>query len=199
MPRTPSFGNPASPTRDPCDSLSHSLSHSSHPPWLTSPDMHSRALPPSPRSPIVPGQSQSLLASRGPSLPNVGGSGWRDPQMLGVPGLGLMDPPEDGGSGSSLPSGTTSGGREGLKESARPYLRVWVGGLERNRKDLLIRFDASVRQFPVSAKCYLTSYSDKSCHGTDSSRRIFPIFGLPFTRICRDHTSSSSGSPNKPN
>lgn len=52
----------------------------------------------------------------------------RDPQVYGDPGTALMSP-----------SAETSKG-----EKPPPFLRVRIAGLERNRKDLLIRFDASV-------------------------------------------------------
>lgn len=40
--------------------------------------------------------------------------------------------------------GSPDGGKGKGKEEQRSYLRVRITGLERNRKDLLIRFDASV-------------------------------------------------------
>jgi hypothetical protein len=43
--------------------------------------------------------------------------------------------------------GSPDGGKGKGKEEQRPYLRVRITGLERNRKDLLIRFDASVSPF----------------------------------------------------
>lgn len=41
------------------------------------------------------------------------------------------------------PSGSSSGGARS-QEPVGPFLRVRIAGLERNRKDLLIRFDVSV-------------------------------------------------------
>ncbi|BEI83821.1 hypothetical protein CcaverHIS002_0404250 [Cutaneotrichosporon cavernicola] len=51
----------------------------------------------------------------------------RDPQVYGDPGHALMNPPAE----------------HNPKQSPHPYLRLRIAGLERNRKDLLVRFDAS--------------------------------------------------------
>ena len=59
----------------------------------------------------------------------------REPRVHGAPGMGLLDP------------STTSQGGKGV-----PFLRVRIGGLERNRKDLLIRFDATVRLLRTSQR-----------------------------------------------
>ncbi|WVQ94121.1 hypothetical protein IAU59_001199 [Kwoniella sp. CBS 9459] len=85
----------------------------------------------------------------------------REGKVFGAPGLTLVDPPSTSSSSSSTQgfvSGTThtqsqngsvrdgegqvqvQGGR---REAPSSYIRVRIGGLERNRKDLLIRFDAS--------------------------------------------------------
>jgi hypothetical protein len=46
-----------------------------------------------------------------------------------------------------------------MPEVKAPFLRVRIGGLERNRKDLLIRFDASVSShYPRSSWECLVPY-----------------------------------------
>jgi hypothetical protein len=85
----------------------------------------------------------------------------RDPKVFGAPGMGLTSPPgsasASAGSGSGTGSlqygrgtpgnGSGNGNRNGngnAGEKQPPFLRVRLGVLERNRKDLLVRFDASV-------------------------------------------------------
>lgn len=51
--------------------------------------------------------------------------------------MALADP-------SCSPDVGASGGKGKEREAQRGYVRVRITGLERNRKDLLIRFDASV-------------------------------------------------------
>lgn len=80
----------------------------------------------------------------------------REPKVFGAPSMGLISPlptasdasrPGAGaGTGTGEGSSSTGGGGVGGGRGERvgPYLRVKIGGLERNRKDLLVRFDASV-------------------------------------------------------
>lgn len=94
-----------------------------NPTWSTSPVPPSRPLPTSSSS----------------------SSSFREPKIFGAPGLGLVSPPAESSSqaaDASNVNGDGSGSKE--KEKLGPFLRVRIGGLERNRKDLLIRFDASV-------------------------------------------------------
>lgn len=56
----------------------------------------------------------------------------REPQIYGAPEAGLISPRETVGS-----NGTKF-------EKAEPYLRVRLTGLDRNRRDILIRLDAQV-------------------------------------------------------
>lgn len=58
----------------------------------------------------------------------------RQPQVIGDPGTALMHPPPPP-----------------PNEKPAPFLRVRIGALERNRKDLLIRYDASVS--PAQSGC----------------------------------------------
>ena len=58
----------------------------------------------------------------------------REPKIFGLPSPSLVSPlPRESGSGSGV-----------QPKRAPPHLRVRISGLERNRKDLLVRFDASV-------------------------------------------------------
>ncbi|OCF34917.1 hypothetical protein I316_03464 [Kwoniella heveanensis BCC8398] len=100
-----------------------------------------------------PASASASSASNFDTPTTASGTGFeREGKVFGAPGLTLVDPPSSSSSSStqrfaSPPNhnhaqqiGSTAGGR---KEAPSPYIRVRIGGLERNRKDLLIRFDAS--------------------------------------------------------
>ncbi|CAK9786972.1 hypothetical protein CC85DRAFT_286185 [Cutaneotrichosporon oleaginosum] len=74
---------------------------------------------PAPISPPISSPSRAPQASPSTFI--------RDPQVYGDPGQALMSPSAE----------------LSKKEKPPPYLRVRIAALERNRKDLLIRFDAS--------------------------------------------------------
>ncbi|ORY23260.1 hypothetical protein BCR39DRAFT_549535 [Naematelia encephala] len=78
-------------------------------------------------------------------LPNsASSSSFREPKVFGAPGLGLVSPPPPSHEGIEAQKANTNGAAGQVqREKNVPYLRVRIGGLERNRKDLLIRFDAS--------------------------------------------------------
>jgi hypothetical protein len=72
--------------------------------------------------------------------------------------MGLANP-DVGASGSGPMSPRKEKGKEG------PFLRVRIGVLERNRKDLLIRFDANVSnscvhldRYPDPIPCYMSNH-----------------------------------------
>ncbi|KAK4685149.1 hypothetical protein P7C73_g5007, partial [Tremellales sp. Uapishka_1] len=92
-----------------------------NPSWSNSPEAPIRQLPP--LSPSIPKSASSTSFTR-------------EPKIFGAPGTGLVSPPPE-----STNRLATSNGQ--ARESQEPFLRVRIGGLERNRKDLLIRFDAS--------------------------------------------------------
>lgn len=69
------------------------------------------------------------------------GAGYREPVVFGAPGMGLVSPPPE----SQSQQETAAGAAQQERNAPRVYLRVRIGTLERNKKDLLIRFDASVR------------------------------------------------------
>lgn len=56
----------------------------------------------------------------------------REPRVYGDPGTALTDP------------ASSSAGGAASREPQAPFLRIRIAGLERNRKDLLVRFDANV-------------------------------------------------------
>ncbi|WVW81253.1 hypothetical protein I302_103244 [Kwoniella bestiolae CBS 10118] len=89
--------------------------------------------------------NQILSPSHESSSTSASGDYSREPKVFGAPGLGLVSPPPSStstdGPSSTMPSGETK--REREREPPGLFLRVRIGGLERNRKDLLIRFDAS--------------------------------------------------------
>lgn len=99
-------------------------------------------------------------------------STYRSPKVFGDPGLGLLTSAEDeeeasaagaagatGGlgfspaGGADMSAGYRQGQQQQQQQKREPYLRVRLGALERNRKDLLVRFDASVRAPRTRAGC----------------------------------------------
>jgi hypothetical protein len=96
--------------------------------------------PPWPTTPHSPGSSIPNLrraASPVPPTPDKGpspGLYGKEPQIYGQPETGLISPRETVGS-------------NGVRfEKAEPYLRVRINGLDRNRRDILVKLDAQVVQ-----------------------------------------------------
>jgi hypothetical protein len=92
-----------------------------------------------PSTPHPPGSPVPNLRRASPALPQTPDKGpslgWngREPQIYGQPATGLVSPSETTGSnGQSF-------------EKPDPYLKVRITGLDRNRRDILIKFDAQVR------------------------------------------------------
>ncbi|OCF60171.1 hypothetical protein L486_02851 [Kwoniella mangroviensis CBS 10435] len=102
-----------------------------NPSWSDTPTDHTQSsiFSPTPSQSHVNPQSSSSSSAEDYS---------REPKVFGAPGLGLVSPPPTSKDGMMNSSITTA-----AKETPSPFLRVRIGGLERNRKDLLIRFDAS--------------------------------------------------------
>lgn len=100
------------------------------PPWPTTPH--------SPNEPIpnLPRPSPNHHESRGPPAGLYG----KEPQIYGQPEPGLISP-RINTSANGVPF-----------EKREPYLRVRITALDRNRRDVLIKFDAQVR-----VRCELTS------------------------------------------
>ncbi|KAH6915033.1 vacuolar protein sorting-associated protein vps17 [Coprinopsis sp. MPI-PUGE-AT-0042] len=89
-----------------------------------------------PTTPHPPGSPVPNLRRASPALPQTPDKGpslgWngREPQIYGQPATGLISPSETTGSnGQSF-------------EKPDPYLKVRITGLDRNRRDILIKFDA---------------------------------------------------------
>lgn len=93
------------------------------PPWPTTPH--------SPNEPIpnLPRPSPNHQESRGPPAGLYG----KEPQIYGQPEPGLLSPQINTAS-NGVPF-----------ERREPYLRVRITALDRNRRDVLIKFDAQVR------------------------------------------------------
>jgi hypothetical protein len=95
------------------------------PPWPTTPHQ--------PNSPVpnlrqAPSPATPTSSDKGPASGLYG----KEPQIYGQPEPGLISPRE-----TLRPDGTKY-------EKAEPYLRVRITGLDRNRRDILIKFDAQV-------------------------------------------------------
>ena len=90
--------------------------------------------PPWPTTPHSPGSSIPNLrrASTGPPPPEKGpapGIYGKEPQIYGQPEPGMVSPTEPLGSNGVKPE---------------PYMRVRINGLDRNRRDILVKLDAQV-------------------------------------------------------
>lgn len=99
------------------------------PPWPTTPHPPNSPIPNLKRSP----NSQPQTPDKVPTSPSgsVGQFG-KEPQIYGQPDTGLISPVANVGS-----NGTKF-------EKQEPYLRARITMLDRNRRDILVRFDAQV-------------------------------------------------------
>ncbi|KAI0700564.1 Vps5 C terminal like-domain-containing protein [Cytidiella melzeri] len=107
------------------DPLSNTFGEEPQPPWPTTPRTPNTPIPNMPRP------STPRTISR-PQTPEKQASGLygRQPQIYGQPEPGLVSP--------SVTTGTN-----GKKyEKGEPYLRVRITGMDRNRRDVLVKFDA---------------------------------------------------------
>lgn len=97
------------------------------PPWPTTP--HSSHSPiPNLRRASSPSISVPPTPDKGPT-PGLYG---KEPQIYGLPDAGLISPRD------------TVGLNGANYEKPEPYLRVRITGLDRNRRDILVKFDAQV-------------------------------------------------------
>ncbi|GJE84355.1 vacuolar protein sorting-associated protein 17 [Phanerochaete sordida] len=106
------------------DPLSSTFGEEPQPPWPTTPRTPNTPIPNLPRP--------SSRPSSRPQTPDERNAGWngRQPQIYGAPEPGLISP-------------TATPGANGVKyEKAEPYLKVRLTGLDRNRRDILVKFDA---------------------------------------------------------
>lgn len=111
-------------TIDMFDPLSATFGEEPQPPWPTTPRTPNTPIPNLPRP--------SSRPSSRPQTPDKGGLYGRQPQIYGQPDPGLISP-------------TATTGSNGTKyETAEPYLKVRIAGLDRNRRDILVKFDAQV-------------------------------------------------------
>ena len=109
------------------------------PPWPTTPHSPFDPIPNLPRPSSRPVTPQPGTPER--LSVNTGLYG-REPQIFGQPDPGLISP-------RATPSSNGTN-----FEKLEPYLRVRITGLERNRRDILIKFDAQVTCIP-SFSCLL--------------------------------------------
>jgi hypothetical protein len=105
---------------------------SSTPPWPSTPHLPGSPIPNLRRapSPVPP------TPDKGPSTGLYG----KEPQIYGQPEPGLISPQQTNGT---------------KYEKVEPYLRVRITGLDRNRRDILVKFDAQVWECPHSSKLLL--------------------------------------------
>lgn len=140
------------------------------PSWPSTPHPNS-PIPNLKRSPHPPS-----LASLSDTPTSPGPYG-REPQIYGQPESGLISP-------------TANTGTNGKKfEKAEPYLRARITMLDRNRRDILIRFDAQVSKRRQSV-WRTTNTNGDMLHW--SERRICRILRVPRIGTFHDRTRSSS-------
>ena len=137
----------------------------STPPWPTTP-----------RQPNSPIPNLRRAPSPAPPAPDKGpaaGPYGKEPQIYGQPDPGLISPHEAVGS-----NGTKF-------EKPEPYLRVRITGLDRNRRDILIKLDAQVCNGGIRE-----SFRDAHC----IQRPTLLILLAQRTGMYRVHILSSSNS-----
>lgn len=107
------------------DPLSSTFGEEPQPPWPTTPRTPNTPIPNLPRP-------SSRPSSRPQTPDRRNGLYGRQPQIYGQPEPGLISP-------------TVTTGSNGTKyEKVEPYLKVRITGLDRNRRDILVKFDAQV-------------------------------------------------------
>lgn len=139
-----------------------------HPPGSPVPNLR-RALTPVPPTP-----------DKGPS-PGLYG---KEPQIYGQPDTGLVSP-------------RNTVGPNGVKyEKAEPYLRVRINGLDRNRRDILVKLDAQVC---ISSKFLFLSYLliHQSPFFIDLARPISPTSMVQHIGTYLAHILNSNSSTNR--
>jgi len=105
--------------------------------WASSP-------PQTPSSALASSSSyNSTPTSNAPASASASASAsFREAKVYGAPTPTLVNPPGDYRESPANGQGSTVDGQHGQPQGR--YMRVRIGGLERNRKDMLVRFDASV-------------------------------------------------------
>ncbi|KAF8580603.1 hypothetical protein K439DRAFT_1356546 [Ramaria rubella] len=99
------------------------------PPWPTTPHTHQSPHP-------------NLVKPTSPSPSTSTGQFGREPKIYGQPEPGLISP-------------TTNKATNGAKfELNEPYLRIRITGLDRNRRDILVRFDAQTNLSNFTGQTY---------------------------------------------
>jgi len=109
---------------DPLNSTSSPWGQDETPPWPTTPHV--------PNSPIPNLRPASTSAPPTPDKGPTPGIYGKEPQIYGQPEAGLISPRE------------TVGSNGANFEKPEPYLRIKITGLDRNRRDILIKLDAQV-------------------------------------------------------
>ena len=115
------------------DPLSNTFGEDPAPPWPTTPRTPNTIIPNLPRPSPSPSRPHT------PDKLGAGGIYGKQPQIYGQPEPGLISP------------NVTTGSNGAKFERAEPYLRVRITGLDRNRRDILVKFDAQVRFSSSSA------------------------------------------------
>lgn len=156
---------------DPLNSTSSifAASDDTTPPWPTTPHPPHSPVPNLRRAPTP----KPVTPEKGPSAGLYG----KEPQIYGQPEAGLISPRETVGS-----NGTKY-------EKPEPYLRVRITGLDRNRRDVLVKLDAQVRQTSFWLYLYFTPMTlpDEpiELHWYHLSQRLAVVPRIPTVlRVC---------------
>jgi hypothetical protein len=135
--------------------------------------------PPWPTTPHTPNDPHPTLVKPNSPTPSSSSTGpfGREPQIYGQPEPGLISP-------------TSNKATNGTKfERNEPYLRVRITGLDRNRRDILVRFDAQVGL----QKLYISW--ERTTHGI--CRRTCLTLRVKRIGTSRGPTSSSNSFQNR--
>ncbi|KAK7470393.1 Vacuolar protein sorting-associated protein 17 [Stygiomarasmius scandens] len=119
---------------DPLNSASSPWGQDETPPWPTTPHV--------PNSPIPNLRPATTSAPPTPDKGPTPGLYGKEPQIYGQPEAGLISPRE------------TVGSNGANFEKPEPYLRIKITGLDRNRRDILIKLDAQTNLTNFSGTTY---------------------------------------------
>lgn len=141
------------------------------PSWPTVPHSPNAPIPNLRRAstPVPP-----LTPDKGPT-PGIYG---KEPQIYGQPESGLISPRDTVGSNGST------------YEKPEPYLRVKITGLDRNRRDILIKLDAQVLYILTLILVFARLFTITPYY----CRPTCPISPAPHTEMYPAHTSNSNPS-----
>ncbi|KAI0775354.1 Vps5 C terminal like-domain-containing protein [Irpex lacteus] len=167
------------------DPLSSTFGEEPPPPWPTTPRTPNTPIPnmPRPSTPRATSRPQTPDKTNSNLSTNAGGLYGKHPQIYGQPEPGLVSP------------SVTTGSNGARYEKGEPYLRVRITGLDRNRRDVLVKFDAQTNLSNFTG----TTYRNVSHHYSrlplaqtsaptdeEDDRLVKIMLQRWLTRVCED-------------